>query len=475
MAAAALLALLAAACSTTPDYERPAVPDMPGAWRTPLAGATLPAPTSQWWEKFGSEELNRLERLALERNHDLRAAVERIVQSAALAGIAETALLPVIQFSAGTQRRSPAGGGLASSGGLSGRQSESTYQLGLQASYEIDLWGKNRAAASSALATAQTSVYERETVVMTLTADVAATYVQYLGLVDRLGIARHNVENMRRVLGIISKRVEIGEGAEVELAQQRGVLAQAEAVVPVVALQVEQTRNRLALLVGLPPEALTLTGTTLDGLRLPRPAPGLPSDILRRRPDIRRAEFALIAANEAIGVEVAKLLPSFTLTDQMGVGSTVLGFMLSPGGFLYTLAANAVQTVFDAGKTRRQIEFSESKFRELVEAYQQSILNALRDVENALAGVHWTGQQVAAQQQSVQHSLRASQLSRLSYQIGQIEYLSVLEIERTLFNERDKDIQARLSNALSVIDLFKALGGGFEDSDQTPPRGRNEG
>ncbi len=464
--AAAAVALLAG-CSVGPDYQRPEAP-LPASFHAGST-ATVKVP-SRWWQGFGSAELNALEDSALANNQDLKAAVSRIVETASQGDVAQSALLPLIQGVGLTERRAPKGGGVNSTVPGTGTQiggSDSSYQVGLQASYEVDLWGKNRMTAASAIAAARASIFDREVVAMTLTADVATAYFQYLSLNDRIVIARHNVDNMKEVLVTVGKRITAGEGSELERAQQRSVLAQAESVEPVLELQKEQAFNRLAILLGRTPESLTLTGRTMAGLSAPVVAPGLPSDLLWRRPDIQRAEAQLIAANADIGTARAKLLPTFGLTGQIGLGSTILKILLSPAGFLYSASANLSQTLFDDGKTASEIAYSEAHFRELVQAYRKAILAALQDVDNALAEVHWTGLQEEAQARSVRYARASYGLSSRAFTVGTTDYLSVLESDRTRYAEEDKNAQARLVRLTASVDLFKALGGGFELIEKT--------
>jgi NodT family efflux transporter outer membrane factor (OMF) lipoprotein len=381
-------------------------------------------------------------------------------------------MAPVLQAIAMTENRAPKGGGVNSQSSVAANAqatgSEETYEFGLQASYEVDLWGKNRALVSSARATALASIFDREVVAMTLTADVANAYFQYLALRDRLVVAKQNVDNMRQVLAIVAKRAEVGEGKELEVAQQRSALAQAETVVPVLELGRDQAFNRLALLVGRTAETLHLTGTTLTGLKAPVVAPGLPSDLLRRRPDIRRADAVLFGANDMIGNAKAQLWPSLNLTALGGVGSNVLAVALSPQGVLYALAANAAQTLFDDGKTANQIAYSEAHYREMAMAYEKAVLVALQDVNNALVETHWSAVQMEAQARSAEFARRSHEMARRAFQIGTSDYFSVLDSDRTRYAEEDKQVEAKLNQLNASIDLFKALGGGFDAADVPP-------
>ncbi|MEI6986044.1 MAG: efflux transporter outer membrane subunit [Rhodospirillaceae bacterium] len=451
------------ACSVAPDFQRPEAP-IPAAFRAESLEAAEARPPSRWWEAFGSDELNALELTALANNRDVQAAISRIAATSAQSEVAGSSLMPLVQAVATNQRRAPKGGGMATVTGA-GQQSggsDSTYQAGLQASYEIDLWGKNREAMASALANAEASVFDREVVALTLTADIANGYFQYLSLNDRIVVANNNIKNMREVQKTIAKRITFGEGTELERAQQRSVLAQAETIVPVLELQRDQAFNRIAILLGRAPENLTITAKTLEGLKTPVVKPGLPSDLLQRRPDIQKAEATLIGANADIGVARARLLPTFGLTAQMGIGSTILKLAISPAGFIYQAAASLTETLFDGGKIANEIAFAEAHYREMVQIYQKAVLQALQDVDNALASVHWTTIQKQAQAQAVSYSRQSHELSAKAFKVGTTDYLSVLESDRTRFTEEDKDVLAKQARLIASVDLFKALGGGFE-------------
>lgn len=487
--ACALAVALAAAmggCTMQPEYKVPDQP-MPAAFSVPaevavpapeaveasdreaaILPADAPAVRARWWRQFGSPELDALIAEALAHNNDLRAAVHRIAQARAALSSSEAALLPKLGLGFRSERKYPESGRSTTRPQL---EQAASHELTLDASYELDLWGRNRSAADAAAAAAEAGIYERETVVMTLTADVALAYLQHLQALDRIAVARSNVANMTRSLETVARRLEIGEGTELEVAQQRDALAQAEAVVPTYRLEAERTRNLLALLVGRPPQELRLRGGSLDALRVPRIAPGLPSDLLLQRPDIRSAEAALRGANANIGVARARLLPSASLTGEVGVGMPAMGAMMRPDSLIWSTAAQLVQSIFDGGRTAGEIAGSEARYAELVEGYRRAVLAALRDTEDALAAVRLMAEKAEAQERAVQRAREALRLARASFDIGMADFLNVLDAERGLNRMLDERVLARYARLEAAVTLYKALGGGTmmnqEQSDAT--------
>lgn len=471
MALLATVAILPSACNLTPDYERPKQ-DLPGSYRNPIPDPSpdLPRPVSEWWKTFGSTELDSLVDEALTSNRDIKAATQRILQAEAQAGSAAAALLPSATLNAKRSVDSPTGG----QGTLITGTTNRTHRLsavGMAFSYELDLWGKIRASETSALATALANVHDRETLAITMVSDLVSTYLQYLESLDREQVARQNIANMKTMHAAVRERVRLGESSELELAQQRNVLAQGEATIPPITLQRERAFNKVAILLGRAPSSLKLSGKSLADLKLPEVAPGLPSDLLLRRPDIKKAEANLIAANANVGVARAKMLPSFSLTGERGWASQLFDNLTAPASIYWTVAGAVATTIFDNGKTEADISYAKARFGELMEVYQQSILTSLRDTEDALAAVRLEGELEVAQQEVLQASLDAYRLSSEAFRLGMVDYLNVLETQRTRFQAEDAKVQSRFGRLSAVVSLYKALGGGMERPEDSPSEG----
>jgi outer membrane protein TolC len=281
-------------------------------------------------------------------------------------------------------------------------------------------------------------------------------------LADRLTTAVANVQNVTEVLSTVQKRFAIGEGSDIEVQQQATALAQARAVVPQLALAKEQTMLRLATLVGVNPQSLSLTGSSLATLTLPSAPRALPSSLLTQRPDLRKAEFDLLSANADIAAARGRLLPSFTLSAETGYGSNFLGELFTPIGWYSILASSVSGVLFDNGKSLSDIELRKAVYNERSENYRQRVLDALRDVEDSLANVRLSAQVEEAQQVALERATRAYELAQMGLQLGTTDYLTILETERTRYQIEDARVQARLDRLTASVALFRSLGGSTE-------------
>jgi NodT family efflux transporter outer membrane factor (OMF) lipoprotein len=444
--------LVLSSCGTTrsPQAPAPAVP--PGFIEQPAPGAV--APTPDWWRSFDSAELSALIAAALQANPDIAIAAERVRQAEAQVQIAGASLFPQLGFGYSTSRREtrPDGGPWIKADG-----SNAT----LSASYEVDLWGRNASSLRSAEALLRASRFDFETVRLTLLAGVASGYFDVLSLRGRLAIARENLVIAERVLKVVDARVRYGAASALDLSrQQAGVYALRAAMLPL-ELQERQTLYALAILLGRPPEGFDAAGGSVTKLAVPAVAPGLPADLLVRRPDLRTAEAQLAAANANVAVARAALLPSISLTGSAGLASAVLiNFLNAPTAAL-SLGASLLQTIFDGGRLSGQVDVAAARERELVENYRRAVLAALADVESALAAGGRTADQEALQIKVVEEGRISLRLAEIRYREGVDDLLILLEAQRTLFQAEDQLAQIRLARLQASIGLFKALGGGW--------------
>ena len=452
--AAAMLAL--GACSITGKAPQgPAIAsDMPAAWaeRTPSdAAATAP----DWWRSFSSEELSALIAAAVSASPDLVIAAERVRQAEAQVRIAGATLFPELNFGAGTSRREsrPDGGTWSRSDGSS---------AAFSASYELDLWGRNAADVRAAESTLRASRFDLETVRLTLVTGVASAYFQVLSLRGRLAIARENLVIAERVLAVVDARVRHGAASALDLASQRTAVFAQQASIPPLELQERQTLYALAILAGRPPEGFEAAGSAVTALTVPRVAPGLPADLLARRPDLASAEAQLAAANANVAAARAALLPAIQLTGSAGLASNVLLNFLNAPTAAVAIGATLAQTIFDGGRLRSQVDVAASRERELVESYRKSILAALADVETALASSSRTADQELLQEQVLGEARLSLRLAEIRYREGVGDLLTVLVAQRALFQADDQLAQTRLARLQAATDLFKALGGGWK-------------
>ena len=445
------------ACSSCAlQAAKPPAPVVPPAFEQAESGRAQ-WPDENWYHGFASQELDSLVALAEDNSLDVVAAAARVKQADARARQAGAALLPQVDAN-GTATRF--------AGGTHGTTANETdWSALLSASYEIDFWGKNRAASNSAKALVSASRADLTTVRITLSNAVASSYFQVLSLRERIALARLNLEAAQGVLHFTEARYDAGSIGAAELAAQRAAVATSELIIPQLQQQEVEARGALALLVGHAPEGFTVTGDRLDSLAEPPLAAGLPSDLLRRRPDLITSEYNLQAAHGDLIVARAALFPSLSLTASGGVANPAVNAavnVLAGTGWSLTAGATLVQTIFDAGRRRAAIQEATAKQDELVANYQGSILAALLDVEKALAAIHYLELQKEPQQRNADQSERAYQGTQLRFREGTGEYLAVLESQRTLFAARDQLSQYKLARLQALLGLCKALGGGWQ-------------
>lgn len=452
-----LLALLPACRSLPPLTLKPQDPvAAPAQWRH--AGQDSAAPDAQasqqaaWWQSFGNAELDDLIASADSASFNIAAAAARVRQAQAQAIVAGAPLLPEVNGSASLGRQRPLAG-LGNSSPLS------QYGAGIAASYEIDFWGKNRAAYQAALANLQASQYDRDTILLTLRASIANSWLQSTGLRERVQIAGRNLENAERVLRLVQSRFAAGAATAIELAQQRGLVAAQQRNRALLQQQAAAAEATLATLLSRPVSEVSLQSSSLLALRMPEAAAGLPSALLTRRPDIARAEASLLAAEANIQVARAAMLPSISLTAGVSTQSEHLRSMWSNP--LYNLAAGLAAPIFNAGRLAAQRDVALARREELLANYRQAIINAFSDVEIALNLISGLEQQAQAQAEELVNAERAFALAESRYQAGAETLLTMLDTQRTLFAAQDLKLQLRQLRLQSSVDLYRALGGGW--------------
>jgi NodT family efflux transporter outer membrane factor (OMF) lipoprotein len=435
--------------------------DIPGSYdrasaKPALAEAALP--TLDWWRGFRSRELTDIIEQARAANLDIAAAIARIVQADASARIAGAPLLPNVSLdSSATRSRASR----TTSSGSSGSSETNSLSSTLTASYEIDFWGKNRSALRAAEETAIASRFDREVVGLTTVVSAANDYFQILASQDRLKAARDNLTSANRVLDLIKQRVNAGTASALETAQQQSVVDTQRATIPPLEQTLTQNRNALALLMARSPEGLRIRGGSLRSIAVPRVTPGLPSELLTQRPDIREAEAQLAAANANVENARAQMLPSITLTADGGYGSAVLKTLLRPESALFSFGAGLTQPIFDGQKLQGNLDLEKGKQDELLQAYRKAVISGFVDVENALDGVRQTALRERLQGDVVTSSRRAFNISEQRLREGTVDLVTVLQTQQTLFSAQDTLIQARLSHMQAVVSLYQALGGGW--------------
>ena len=459
------VALPLGGCNLGPDYQRPQL-EMPVEFRATPATQEAAWPSEDWWRGFRSPELTELIEAARAENLDIAAAVARVRQADAQVRIAGAPLLPSVNAS-GSASWQQAGATKGFSGVTRGGSTTTTINLHsyaltpLNVAYEVDFWGLNRAARQAAVSTAVFSRFDQQVVALTVVTNVASTWFTALGLADRLVVANNNLADAERNLAVIRGRLDAGTASALDIAQQEALVAGERAVIPGLRNQLEQELIGLGILVGRPPEAITVRPGSLDTLALPPVGPGLPSSLLERRPDVAEAEAQLIAQNFDIKLARAAFFPAITLTGSYGFANAALNTLFSPGGTLVALAAGFTQPLFDGGTLRGQLELSKGRYDELLADYRKAVIQAFTDVENALTAWRFTTEQEALQRQAVATAQRAADIARAQMLAGTVDITTVLQAETTLFSDQDLLAQDRLARFQALLTLYKALGGGW--------------
>jgi NodT family efflux transporter outer membrane factor (OMF) lipoprotein len=449
--------VLLCGCILTTDLPDPAL-TIPGSYRSAGADAQAAPPTLDWWRRFRSAELTALMEEAQSVNLDVAAATARFRQADALARQAGAPLFPFIDgdASASQSRSSRATSSLTSSG-----RTVNQFSVSLSASYEIDFWGKNRDAALAADEAAIASRFDRDVVALTALAGVANAYFQVLAAQDRIRIANNNIASAQRIYDAIRERLEVGTATDLDLAQQESALGNQRAALPLLRQTLAQNVNALAVLVARSPEGIRVRGGSLRQIALPRVTPGLPSELLTQRPDIRRAEAQLASATADVGNARAQFFPSIQLTAQGGYQSAALSALFNPQAAFYNVAAGLTQPIFDGFRIQSNFEFQKARQDELIQAYRKAVVSSFADVNNALVAIRQSNERLRALNQVVAASRRAFELAEQRLRAGTTDTTTVLNTQQTLFQAEDAVALARLARLQAIVSLYQALGGGW--------------
>jgi len=449
-------ALLAGCVEPTPPPTLKAG-DVPTAFEQSAGTATWPTP--DWWQGFGSAELTALQNTARDNNLDIAQAEARVRQADARARQAGAALLPTVTLNGNVQGF--AGGTPNKSG------AEADFFAGVGASYELDFWGKNQAGVDAANAARRASLAERGTVALTASAAIADSYFQLLALRERLGVARANLQSAQAIMNGVQRRVNAGASPNADLTQARADVAAQVAALPSLEQQELEARTALAILLGRPPEGFAVSANDLSALAAPVVAPGLPSELLTRRPDIAAAEANLAAAHADVAAARAAMLPGVSLTASGGLQNPALNaavLTLGGTGLGLSLGAALVQTIFDGGRLEAKTAETQAREEELLAAYRAAVIAAFGDVENALGNLG----HLAARERALQDQLREAEgglrAAQRKYEGGSSDFLVVTDAQRSLYALRDQLSDIRRARLTASVTLFKALGGGWTTS-----------
>jgi multidrug efflux system outer membrane protein len=453
---AVLLSVLGiSGCMIGADYRRPDVTVPPG-WRM-INGDPTAVINEQWWSQFNDSHLDRLIEIALAENLDVASAVARVEEARALVDVSRAALFPQVGASADAGR-SRSSIGTTPLPGVS--LTNNFYSAVVDASFELDLWGRLRRATEAARAVLLSTEYAAQVVRLALVSQVAQSYFDLRNLDLQLDIARGTLASREEALRLVTKRFEGGVVSELDLRQAESEAAVAAAAVPNLEQQIVQRENELSILLGRNPEDIT-RGRGIFESAIPEVPVGLPSTLLVRRPDILAAEESLVAANARVGAARAAYFPRLSLTGLLGVESTDLSDWLNGGSRVWQIAGGLTAPIFTAGRLGAEVETATAQQQQALYDYLRTIQTGLREVEDSLIATRKIREQQAAQDRQVQALQRTLRLATLRYENGYSSFLEVLDAQRSLFSAELQQVQLQRARLGAIVNLYKALGGGW--------------
>jgi multidrug efflux system outer membrane protein len=457
-----LIAGAAAGCTVGPDYKRPIV-TVPDAYRgaaplEPTAPDAVSIGDHAWWDLFHDEQLQELIRTALQQNFDLRIAATRILQARAQLGTTRADQFPTVDAGASaTRTRAPKS---TAPFPLDPYQIND-FQLTASVAWEIDFWGKFRRATEAAQASLLASEWGRRAVATSLISQVASAYFEMRAFDRQLDVATRTLASRRESLRLTEVSASGGATSLVDVRQAEQLVFNAAATISDLQRQIAQQENYISVLLGRNPSDVPRGATLEQQAHIPEIPVGLPSALLERRPDVREAEQLLVAANANIGVARAAYFPQISLTGNGGVQSAALSSLFTTPAGLWSFGAGLTQPIFNAGRTRSRVALSKAQQEEAVLAYQQTIQQSLREVSDALVGYR-KGRDFREQQQLLNRAAAdARRLADIRYRGGATSYLEVLDSDTRMFSAELGVTQAELSELLSLVQVYRALGGGW--------------
>ncbi len=482
----ALLSTAVSGCMVGIDYKKPQT-HAPAVFGEAHSGPTTQpqevVDLTQWWKTFKDPELESLIERAVESNLDLLTAEARVWQARAQLGVERAAFFPTVDvtgqatrsqvsknaasFNTGSVTSGTTGTGTGTSiGALSTSRRRELYQAGFDANWELDVFGGERRAIESASASLEAMVDARRNVLVTVTAEVARDYIQLRGLQQQLSLTFNNLKTQQDTLDLTRSRFNAGLTSDLDVARAQAQVATTAAQVPTLEIQIKQTMHAIAILLGQEPMSLAAElGKESPIPPSPSEVPiGLPSELLRRRPDVRQAERQLAASTANIGVAVAQLFPRFSLTGTFGQQSSRLGYIALGSSTFWSFGPAVNWRIFDANQLRDEVRVANAEQEQALLSYQHTVLQSFSDVEDALVAFAQDQNRTRALQDSVSANQRAVDLSNELYKRGLGDFLNVLDAERQLYSAQNDLASSETAVGSDLIQLYKALGGGWDES-----------
>ncbi|QDD66828.1 efflux transporter outer membrane subunit [Herbaspirillum seropedicae] len=463
-------ALSLAGCASGPDYTRPQV-DMPAAW-TPEAPwrGMQPAdatPRGPWWERFGDAQLNALQQQALAGNQTLAIATARLAQARAQLNVTGAAQTPQVNLNARAARsRISANRPLTNYNSPNFSTVQNDFALGASVSYEVDFFGRVQRSVEAAGAAAEQSAADLENTRLLLTAELATNYFNLRELDVELDVVRRAIALQRQALELATARHDLGATSGLDMAQQQALLDSTLTQIDLLGRQRAQYEHAIATLTGTPAPAFSIA-PSLTPITPPAIPVGVPSDVLERRPDIAAAERAMAAANAQIGVASAAYYPSFMLQPSYGVDSRNWASLFNAPSLLWSLGVSASQSLFDGGRLRAGVDFSQAGYEATVASYRRTVLTAMQEVEDGITGLAALERAYAQSQLAIASARRVLEIASSRYEGGATPYLDVITAQQSLLNSERQAAQLMGQRLLVSVFLIKALGGDWQS--RTPP------
>jgi NodT family efflux transporter outer membrane factor (OMF) lipoprotein len=474
LAAIGALGLVAGCMTVGPDLE-PMTPAGEAAWSAPLAAGLEPAAEvpEQWWEIFADPVLNELVATAREQNPQLEIAALRVLEARARLGLVTGLKYPQTQVAFGDATYvAPSSSDLLE---VLGIDNFWQYSLGAMVTWEADFWGRYRRGAEAAQASLDASVAAYDQAVVLLTAQVVSSYAVIRETEEQLRISRENVALQQRSYELTEVLFRNGENSELDMQQARSLLLGTQATIPTLEAALQQARNALSVLLGRPPGDLEPALARGAGLPVVPAdiAVGLPADMLRRRPDVRQAELVAMAQNAVVGQATADLYPSFQLSGAISASSggpaqTSFGDLFSGGAIAYTFGGSLVWPFLNYDRIRNNIRIEDARLQQALLNYRDTVIQAAREAEDALAALVGSREQSRVLAESVYSARRSNDLSTVRFKEGFSDYQRVLDSQQRLFTQEQRFVTSQANTVRNVVALYKALGGGWQDRRSLP-------
>jgi multidrug efflux system outer membrane protein len=460
-------AILASGCTVGPNYKRPVAPvpakwDLAEPWRESAPRDAIPK--GQWWSIFHDEDLDVFEKDALEANQTIKVSIARLEQARATAAIQVATLFPTLGAAPGAERQRLSGNRPTNGVPVTLQPaSQNTYLLPFTVSYEVDLFGQRRRSIEAAEASYQANAADLENVRLLVTSQLAGDYFNLRELDSELGILKRTVDALQKGLDLVNSRHQGGVASGLDVAQEETLLNTTRTQAILLQQQRKQFEDAMAVLVGRPAPDFHIASKEL-GAEPPPLDPGLPSDLLERRPDIAEAERGMAVANAQVGVATAAYYPSLNLFGQGGWQTSDIAKLANVSSVFWALGANVAEQIFTGGARRAQVQFTRAGYDANVAGYRQTVLSAFQEVEDDVTGLSVLIQAQQSQQQAVDAARRTLDISTSRYAGGLVNYLDVVTAQQNLLSDERQLSQIQGQRLVTSVLLVKALGGGWDAS-----------